>query len=289
MAKSESSQSNRLGIVAGGGAMPVTVAAAAQSAGRPVHIIGIRGFADAAIEAYPHSWVAIGELGKLLKLLNEKECRQIVIVGTVKRPDFTKIKFDLGAIANMAAILSWTVGGDTSMLSGIVGFFESKGHEVIGAHEIAPALLAEPGPLGRYKPGKEDLEDIRTGLAVVRALGKLDVGQAVVVARKYVLAVEAAEGTDRMLERCTGLRPWGARKLKSKRGVLVKSAKPGQDRRIDLPAIGPETLRRAAEAGLAGIAVAAGEVLIADRDALVEQANKAGLFVVGVDAAGETT
>lgn len=272
-----------LGIVAGGGSMPQTVAEAALASNRPVHIVGIEGFAGENISRFPHDIVGIGQIARLLDVLKKNGCRQIVIVGVVRRPNLSEVKIDMGAIANMASILSWTVGGDNSMLSAIVGLFEEKGFEVLGAHEIAPGLLAAPGPLGRHKPSKEDHEDIRTGLQVVAALGAHDVGQAAVVARKYVLAVEAAEGTDRMLERCVGMRPWGAGALRSRRGVLVKSAKPGQDRRIDLPAIGPETVRRAAEAGLAGIAVVAGDVMVAEREETVKLANKSGLFIYGVE------
>lgn len=284
---SDKLEQSPLGIVAGAGSMPAIVAEAALARSRPVHVVGIEGFAGENISKYPHDIVGIGQIGHLLDALKKNGCEQIVIVGVVRRPNLREVKIDMGAIANMASILSWTVGGDNSMLSAIVSLFEEKGFQVLGAHEVAPGLLAAPGPLGRHRPSKEDQDDIRTGLDVVAALGAHDVGQAAVVARKYVLAVEAAEGTDRMLERCVGMRPWGAGALRARRGVLVKSAKPGQDRRIDLPAIGPETVRRAAEAGLAGIAVVAGDVMIAERDETVKLANKSGLFVFGVEAAGK--
>jgi DUF1009 family protein len=180
-------------------------------------------------------------------------------------------------------LLGWTVGGDNSILSGIVGFIESKGLKIVGAHEIAPDLVAGTGVLGKHKPNKQDKADIETGLKVIAALGALDVGQAAVVSRGYVIAVEAAEGTDRMLARCKDLKQWGKRWPGGRSGVLVKCAKPGQERRIDLPTVGSETVRLAAEANLAGIAVASGDVLIADRADFIADANKAGLFVVGVD------
>lgn len=288
MTQSDDIGKTTLGIIAGAGSMPTTVAEAALARHRPVHIIGIEGFAGDNISAFPHDIVGIGQVGQLLNVLKKNDCRQIVIVGVVRRPNLGDVKIDMGAIANMGTILSWTVGGDNSLLSAIVALFEEKGFEVLGAHEVAPALLAETGPLGRHKPSQEDRDDIKTGLDVVAALGAHDVGQAAVVARKYVLAVEAAEGTDRMLERCVGMRPWGAGSLRSRRGVLVKSAKPGQDRRIDLPAIGPETVRRAGEAGLAGIAVVSGDVMIAERDETIKLANKSGIFLYGVAPAGET-
>lgn len=284
MGQPANTEKSTLGIVAGGGSMPAIVAEAALASDRPVHIVGIEGFAGDNIGAFPHDIVGIGQIGRLLDILGKNGCRQIVIVGVVRRPNLLEVKIDMGAIANMASILSWTVGGDNSMLSAIVALFEEKGFEVTGAHEIAPGLLAGEGTLGKRKPSKEDREDIRTGLEVVAALGAHDVGQAAVVARKYVLAVEAAEGTDLMLERCVGMRPWGAGSLRSRRGVLVKSAKPGQDRRIDLPAIGPETVRRAAEAGLAGIAIVSGDVMIAEREETVRLADGSGLFLYGAPA-----
>lgn len=263
--------------------MPAIIAEAALARGDRVHVVGIEGFAGDNISKYPHDIVGIGQVGRLLDALKRNDCKQIVIVGVVRRPNLREVKIDMGAIANMASILSWTVGGDNSMLSAIVSLFEEKGFQVLGAHEVAPGILAAPGPLARHKPAKEDMDDIRTGLEVVAALGAHDVGQAAVVSRKYVLAVEAAEGTDNMLERCVGMRPWGAGALRGRHGVLVKSAKPGQDRRIDLPAIGPETVRRAAEAGLAGIAVVAGDVMIAEREETVKLANRTGLFVYGIE------
>jgi UDP-2,3-diacylglucosamine hydrolase len=155
---------------------------------------------------------------------------------------------------------------------------------VRGAHEIAPELVAAEGVLGRHRPGKRDHADIALAMKVAYRLGELDVGQGAVVSRGYVLAVEAAEGTDRMLARCGELRQWGRARSGRRMGVLVKRPRPGQEIRLDMPAIGPATIDRAAEAGLAGIGVMAGKVLLVDRSKLIEQADAAGLFVIGVNA-----
>lgn len=267
--------------------MPFTVADAAISAGRTVHIFGIRGSADKTIESYPHSWISFGTVGHLLRVTKQKDCRELVIVGGVKRPKWWTVRFDWAGVASLPSLLGWSFGGDNSVLSSIVTFFENKGLKVLGAHEIAPELVAGKGVLGKHKPNAEDRGDIETGLQVIAALGALDVGQAAVVARKYVLAVEAAEGTDRMLERCKDLKQWGRRWLKKRSGVLVKCPKPGQERRVDMPTVGPETVRRAAEADLRGIAIAADNVLIADREEFIAAADTAGLFVIGVDAPPE--
>lgn len=270
-----------LAIIAGGGTLPCAVADAAKSQGREVHIIGIHGEADAGIERFPHAWVKWGEVGKLFATLEECGCRDLVIVGGVARPDLANVKFDFGAIKNLPFLLSLGLGGDDNVLSSVVRFLENKGYRVHGAGDVAPELLAGKGKLGAKSPSAEDKADIDTAFLVVQALGRLDVGQAAVVAKGHVLAVEAAEGTDAMLARCAELRRWDDRRRRDRAGVLVKAPKPGQEERVDLPAIGPETVRKAAHAGLAGIAVAAGLVLVADRAAAVAAADELGLFLLG--------
>lgn len=277
----------KLGIIAGNGTMPMTVAQAAVAAGRPVYAVAIQGAARQGIEEYPHTWVNFGEIGRVLKLLKREGCEDIVIIGGVQRPKLDELRFDFGALRNLPAILRCLVGGDNSILSGVVEFFEKKGFRVIGAHDIAPELLAAAGPLGRHRPSRRDQTDIDIGIQVIQALGALDVGQAAVVAREHVLAVEAIEGTDALLERCGQLTHRTGGRRGARAGVLVKCAKPGQERRVDLPAIGPETVRRAAEAGLTGIALAAGEVLVAERSDVISQADRDGLFVVGVEVSAE--
>lgn len=285
MAKQDQSFSTGLSIIAGGGEIPLAVVRAAVSTGRPVHVFGISGAADRAIEEFPHSWINFGHIGKILSVSRAENCHQMVIVGAVKRPNFRDLRLDFGALVNLPSLFGWTVGGDNSILTGIIGFFESKGFTVVGAHEIAPELIAGQEIFTRRNPGKTDKLDIALGLRVINALGALDVGQAAVVAHQYVLAVEAAEGTDQMLERCKSLNKWGGTSNRKRSGVLIKCAKPGQERRIDLPTVGPDTVMRAAESGLAGIAIAANDVLIVNREEFIKSANDAGVFVVGIDPA----
>lgn len=271
-----------LGILAGSGSMPIHVARTA-AAQRPVHVVAIRGAADDAITAFPHTWINLGQVGRMLKALQSNDCRELVIIGATHRPNFGDLRIDLGLLINLGTVLSLrAAGGDNSVLARVVAFFENKGFRVRGAHEIAPDLLAGRGCLTNRRPGRQDEEDIAVGRHAIVRLGELDVGQAVVVARSHIIAVEAAEGTDAMLERCGDLKKWGLGRRSPRSGVLVKCAKPGQDRRIDLPTIGPATVQRAADARLSGIAVAAEDVLIADRAEVVRLANRLGLFVVGV-------
>jgi UDP-2,3-diacylglucosamine hydrolase len=269
-----------LAIIAGSGTLPSALADAASARGRAVHILGIRGEADGAIARFPHTWLKWGEVGKLFATLEEHGCRDLVIVGAVNRPDLANVRFDLGAIKNLPFLLSLGMGGDDHILSSVVRFLEGKGYRVHGAGDVAPELLAGEGPLGAKTPSADDLADIEAAFRVVEALGRLDVGQAAVVVKGHVLAVEAAEGTDAMLARCAALRKRGSSR-RSPTGVLAKASKPGQEERVDLPTIGPDTIAHAAQAGLAGIAVAAGRVLIADRLATITAADQHGLFLFG--------
>jgi hypothetical protein len=278
-----------LGILAGGGPLPCVVAEAAIARGLALHIVAIRGESREEIERFPHTWIKWGEIGKMLAAFDAAHCRDLVIIGGVTRPDLANIKFDLGAIRNLPYLLSLSIGGgDDRVLSSIVRFFEGKGYRVHGAGDVAPELLAGEGTLGDKSPSTADKADIEMAFKVVRALGRLDVGQAAVVVKGHVLAVEAAEGTDAMLLRCVELRELGWTRRRNRAGVLVKAPKPAQEERVDLPTIGPETVRKAAAAGLAGIAVAAGQVLIAERAATIEAANEHGLFLLGEPLAGRT-
>lgn len=276
-----------LGIIAGRGDLPCVIAEAAAASGIPLHIVGIRGEAAESIERFPHTWMKWGEVGKLFAALSENNCTDLVIIGGVNRPDFDNVRFDLGAIKTLPFLLSLAKGGDDYLLSRIVRYFEDKGYRVHGAGQVLPELLAAEGTLSAKKPSAEDRADIASAFKVVRALGQLDIGQAAVVARGHVLAVEAAEGTDALLERCAAVRKQGRTHGKGK-GVLVKAPKPGQEERIDMPTIGPETIRKAAAAGLAGVAVAACHVLMAEREETIKAANEHKLFLVGVpwDSAG---
>ncbi len=270
-----------LGIVAGGGAVPLTVAADVQAAGRPVCIFAIVGEADRAVEAFPHHWVRWGEIGRLFDLLVREKVSDVVIAGSVSRPDFTAIRVDLGAVLSLPKILSLMVGGDDTVLRNVVRFFEDRSYRVIGAHEVAPELVGDHGVLGRVKPDAEARLDMERGFEAARLLGSLDIGQAVVAIGGRVVGVEGIEGTDELIARFGDLRRRGRIKASGRQGVLVKAAKPQQDLRVDMPTIGPRTVEAAVAAGLAGIAIEAGRVMIVDRAASVAAADKAKIFIAG--------
>jgi len=273
----------RIAILAGGGALPNAVAQSATRMGNFVHIIGIEGEADSSIEEHSHCWIKWGELGRLLKNIEAEKCSELIIIGSVTRPDLSEVRFDFGALKHLPTILGLTIGGDNTVLSGVVKLFESNGLNVRGAHELAPDLVAPVGCLGRHQPDEMALKDIERAGKLLDALAPLDAGQGVVVTHEHVIAIEAVEGTDAMLTRAAGLQQWGRSKKNTKAGVLVKKPKLGQDMRIDMPAIGPKTIQGAIAAGLSGVAISAGNVLLADRDEMIRRADDAGLFIVGIE------
>ena len=268
-----------LGIIAGGGGVPAIVARAAEAAGRPVVLFGIVGEADPEIEAFHHHWLRWGEIGRMFDLLARERVGEVVICGAVNRPDFSAIRVDLGAVLSLPKILSLMVGGDDTVLKNVVRFLEDRDYLVVGAHQVAPELVGGDGSLGRYRPGEDAETDIVRGVEASLMLGRLDIGQAVVAISGRVVAVEGIEGTDELLQRVADLRKRGRLKAAHRSGVLVKAAKPQQDLRVDLPTIGPRTVEMAAAAGLAGIAVEAGRVMIVDRPATIAVADAARLFI----------
>jgi hypothetical protein len=226
----------------------------------------------------PHAWCRLGAAAKALDLLRANSVTDLVLAGGVRRPSLSSLLPDWRA-AKFFARVGYRALGDDGLLSAVVKELEREGFRVIGADEILSAENLMPtGPLGRHLPDDDAKTDIELGLRVGRALGALDIGQAVVVQQGLVLGVEAAEGTDELLRRCAALRRAGPG------GVLVKIAKPGQERRADRPTIGPQTAALAAASGLQGIAAEAGMTLVIDRAELVRAADEAGLFIVGIAA-----
>lgn len=276
-----------IAILAGGGALPLIVASAAARAGRPVMVVGIREEADAAISSFPHRWMDWGQVGRLLTALRFHRTHDIVLVGRISsRPDYHRLPLDRGGRLSLAAISRAFEGGDNSVLLGIVRLFESRGFHIVGAHEIARELVVPAGRLGRLTPSPRDLRDGEIAFNAAKAIGRLDIGQAAVVVAGRVIATEGAEGTDGMLERVAQLRRSGRVSWTGRAGALAKCAKPHQDLRVDMPTVGPETLRLAAEAGLAGVIVEAGQVMLAEREETIRSANAAGLFLVAKTAEG---
>jgi len=271
-----------LGIIAGGGELPRAIAMSARGGGRDVFVLVLAGMTEAWANDFPHESVALGELGKAMKAFKAHGCSDVTLAGKVQRPKFSEIRMDAKAMLAAPRVIAAALKGDDALLRAVVDMFEREGMRVVGAAEAAPDLIAKPGTMGRIKPNAENEGDIEKAFEIARAIGALDVGQAAIVCANLALAVEAAEGTDAMIARVPHL-PEHLRGTKAKpRGVLVKAPKPIQDGKTDLPVIGVQTVRNAHAAHLAGIAVEAGGALIVDRDAVVGEADRFGLFLVGV-------
>lgn len=276
---------NSLAMICGGGSLPLAVANSVAASGRRVVLFPLIGAAEGtAVERHAHHWLYIGQIGKFLRLARAEGCNEVVFIGALVRPSIWQVHPDLVGLSLLPRVLKAFRGGDNHLLSGMGRLLESKGLRLRGAHEVAPEILVPEGALGSVQPSGSDLADIALGMDYLRAAGPFDVGQAVVVAGLHILAVEAAEGTDGMLERVAELRANGRVRAAKGSGVVVKAPKPQQDRRFDLPSIGPITAERAASAGLAGIAVVAGETIVAEPARLINAADGAGIFVFGVTA-----
>ena len=266
-----------LGIIAGSGPLPAHVAGAAKAAGRTVFIIGLDGHAEPALLApFPHAFMRMGSAARMLALLREKGCRDLVLVGPVKRPSFRDLRPDAEGMRLLGRIGRAAFAGDDGLLKAVIRVLGEEGFRVLGAHEVLGGLIGRAGLLTKTAPDDQAKSDIARGIAVCRALGSADVGQGCVVQAGIVLAVEAVEGTDAMLSRCGPLAWPGPG------GVLVKLVKPGQDRRADLPTIGEQTVRAAAAAGLRGLAFEGGGTIIMDREAMIAAGDAAGFFILGL-------
>lgn len=279
-----------LGILACAGSLPIEIAEAATAAGRGVHLVGIEGFAEPGIAAYSHQIFSLGQIGGILSSLRRAGCRQLVIAGALHRPNLLRVRVDYGFFRAIRTVLRLTRGGDDSVLRRVVRFFEGEGFEIVGVDQVAPHLLARAGAFGRVAASPAHTRAIARASELLRALGAFDIGQGAVATEDRIVAVEGVRGTDAMLDeirrRRTEAHAHGATDGRELAGaVLVKLPKPGQELRVDLPAIGPRTVEHAHACGLAGIVVAAGRSLVLERDQMIKMADARGLFVAGIDDA----
>jgi DUF1009 family protein len=268
-----------LGIIAAGGVMPRRLADDVLASGRPVYVVAIREFAESQLYAgLPHRVVRLGAAGQLIAAFRAAGVRDLVMLGHAKRPSLLSLFPDAWTAAAIARVgRGYFAGGDDTLLRGVTRVLEDEGFAVRGVHELRAGLTQAAGLLAGPAPDAAQAADIRRGIAVLRAMGPVDVGQAVVVQQGLVLAVEAIEGTDAMLARAGTLRREGPG------GVLVKLAKPGQDLRLDMPTIGPVTVENARAAGLCGIAIDAGRSLVTESEATIALAARYGLFILSLD------
>lgn len=277
--------SSPVGVIAGGGAIPFAVADSLKKRGITPVLFALRGACDpVAVQRFRHHWISVGQLGRAIKLFRAEGCRDLIFIGTLLRPALSEIRLDFGTISRIGQIMSAFRGGDDHLLSGIGRIFERDGFRMVGIREVAPDILMPEGAMARATPDPAASADIERGRQVLRALGPFDIGQAVVVIDGHVVAVEDIEGTDGLLARVARLRDEGRIRAKAGRGVLVKAPKSGQDLRFDLPTVGRKTVEGVAKAGLAGMAVVAGNTIAAESQEMIVVADKAGLFIQGLPA-----
>ena len=265
--------------------MPFAVADSLQKRGITPVLFALRGNCDpVAAERFRHHWISVGQLGRAIKLFRSEGCRDLIFIGVLLRPTLSEIRLDLGTIRRIGHIMSAFRGGDDHLLSGIGRILEQDGFRMVGIRDVAPDILMPEGAIARATPDPTASADIERGREVLRALGPFDIGQAVVVIDGHVVAVEDIEGTDGLLARVARLRDAGRIRASKGRGVLVKAPKSGQDLRFDLPTVGPKTVEGVAKAGLAGMAVIAGNTIVAESQDMIVVADKAGLFIQGLPA-----
>lgn len=276
-----------LGIIAGLGDLPVSLAEAARADGRPVYILRLDGFVEPRLAEYPGETVGLGEPGRAVRLLKAAGCEELVFAGIVRRPEFGKLRPDWSGARLLPKVLKAARKGDDALLRVILTYFEQQGLRIVGAHDIQKSLLAPHGVIAGPAPADNARADMEAAMFIAGEMGRLDIGQGAVVCDGLVLAVEAQEGTDAMLARCARLDPALRGTARKRRGVLAKRSKPIQERKVDLPTIGPATLRGADAAGLSGIVVEAGGVLVLDREELVMEAEARGMFLFGMPAPDE--
>jgi DUF1009 family protein len=268
-----------LAIVAGRGALPRLIAEDCARAGRPYRVVVFDGVPLDWTAGHPLLPAVFEKPGRLFSDLRAAGCRAVTFAGGMARPELNPLRFDLTMLRLAPKVMSGLRGGDDRTLRLLAEVFEAEGLRIEPAQAILGDLLAAPGVPTRAQPGAADRADADRAAAIVRALGAADVGQGAVVAQGVCLGVESIQGTDALLDFVARTAAPFRPDPRGARGLLLKAPKPGQDWRIDLPAIGPDTIAGAAAAGLAGVVVQARGVLILGREETAAAADAAGLFL----------
>lgn len=268
----------RIGIIAGSGELPQLVIDACKRLNHDYFVLAIENITEKKIvEGTPHKWLHLGQIGKAIKNFQKNGIEKILMIGRVGRPSISALKLDFSGLKLLSKLSKLKSQGDDEVFSEIIKFFERSGFEVIGVEKVLAELMMPAGVIGQHVPDDIAWNDIRIGMKAATEIGKLDIGQAVVIQHGQILGVEGAEGTDKLMNRCKELHNEG------NGGVLVKMKKPAQDSRVDLPSIGVKTIENAHSSGLRGIAVEAGSALILNKEKVITRADELGMFVVGVN------
>lgn len=277
--------SSPVAILAGAGTLPVVLADRLQSQGRTSRIIAFRGFADTDIKRRADRVMDLLDVKGIMACLQEWRPEAVVLAGAVRRPKASALLGSYSLFYNMQELKHIVARGDDNLLRGAITLLEENGFRVIGAHEIVPEIMSAEGIFGAKQPEEADFRSIHLGLSVLNSLSHYDIGQGVVVSGQRVLAIEGPEGTDQMLHRVASLqekRLFSNTSSPSQGGALVKTAKIQQDLRIDMPVIGPKTVREAAKASLSGIAIGAGRTLVLKYEETIREADRLNIYLLGI-------
>lgn len=268
---------SKLGIIAGGGQLPHRLLQACLEKNIEPFIIAFDGETDPElVKGHNHFWGRLGAAGQIIKTLEAHNVRDLVLIGSLRRPSFFDLKPDLKT-ASFFARVGMRAMGDNDLLVSVKGELENEGFVIHSIQDFVEDLLAPAGILGRAKPSKKNRIDIDRGIEACLGIGALDIGQSVIVQEGIVLGVEGVEGTDALIRRCKDL------KRKGSGGVLVKLCKPGQDKSLDLPTIGVQTIRLCLESGLDGVVIDAGQSLLIDAQDVVKLADQNKMFIMGYE------
>jgi len=273
--------SAKLALIAGGGDLPISIAERCDAERRALYVVRLAGFADSRMARWDGADFGMAQIGAILKAMKAADCQAVCLAGNVSRPDFRSLKPDFKGASLLPGIVKAATQGDDALLRKILSVFEAEGFTIEGADYILGGDTLCAGPLGSLTPSPEQLGDLKKALHVAVKSGELDVGQGAVVCEGLVLAVEAQEGTDAMLQRVAALPQALRGQPGNLKGALGKAPKPIQDLRVDMPVIGTRTIELAAAAGLAGVGGLSGQMIVMDRSSVVETANRLGLFVWG--------
>jgi len=269
---------NKIGVIAGKGSLPRQLISSLNQRNIKPYLLALNDITDKETDHSTEAtcWARIASAGKIISFFKDNNVRQIVLVGGMKRPSFTSMIPDKAGFKLLNKIRKLEHAGDNSLFNLIIEFLEENGLEIIGVDEAANELVSGKGTMGKAEPNKKCLKDIEYGTYIAREIGKLDIGQAAVVQNNITLGVEGIDGTDALVKRCASQQADG------KGAILVKMKKPKQDRRIDLPSIGINTIELLHENGMAGVALEAYNSLILDKEAVIKRADELGIFIYGV-------
>lgn len=266
-----------IGIIAGKGTLPKQLINSLIENNAKPFVAALTDITEKqTIEAVDHIWARITAVGKIMNYFKDNKVKQVVLVGGVKKPSLSSLIPDLQGVKLLNRLMKLKDAGDDKVLGTIISFLEENDFEILGVDEVIPDLLATKGFIGKVHPTTEEMHDIEYGKHIAEEIGKLDIGQAVIVQRSTTLGVEGIEGTDELMTRC------GTFQFDKHGAILVKLKKPKQDRRVDLPSIGPQTIERLHEFRYKGVAIEAGSSLILDKEETISTANKLGIFIYGI-------